>query len=352
MDPDSFYNLLSILQRRIGKQDTTFRKCVPAETRLAVCLRYLSQGDCFHSIAQGFRVGESTVRGIVHETTRAIIAELGHEYMRMPTTPREWRRLARRFEERWNMPNTLGAIDGKHVRIVAPPASGSVFYNYKDFFSVVLMAVAGPDYEFVYVDVGAEGRLSDASIWKQSSLNKMLHDKKNPLGLPQPRPLQPGGEPLPYYMISDDAFRLSEHVIKPFKGLHLSRQERIFNYRLSRARRVVENAFGILTARFRLLRRAVEVQGPNINCVVMAACLLHNYMRRHSSSYIGRHCVDHETIDGQVVPGSWRQHGELQPVRRNRGRSSDYSKFIRHTLTDHFTTPQGEVHWQYEAIGN
>lgn len=63
------------------------------------------------------------------------------------------------------MPHCLGAVDGKHFRIEAPPDSGSLYYNYKNFYSIVMMAVVNQDYEFIQVDVGAEGRCSDGGIW-------------------------------------------------------------------------------------------------------------------------------------------------------------------------------------------
>lgn len=75
----------------------------------------------------------------------------------MPNTVQEWRAIAQRFEDRWNFPHCLGAWDGKHIRIVPPPGSGSYFYNYKQFHSIVLMACLNADYEFIWVDVGTNG---------------------------------------------------------------------------------------------------------------------------------------------------------------------------------------------------
>lgn len=68
------------------------------------------------------------------------------------------------FEKMWNFPNVVGAIDGKHVRIKCPPNSTSVFFNYKDFFSVVLLAIVGASYRFIGVDIGSFGREGDAGV--------------------------------------------------------------------------------------------------------------------------------------------------------------------------------------------
>ena len=79
----------------------------------------------------------------------------------IPRTAEEWTKVADRFQERWNFPNCVGALDGKHVTIKPPMNTGSTFFNYKHSFSVVLMALVDADYKFLYCDVGCNGRISD-----------------------------------------------------------------------------------------------------------------------------------------------------------------------------------------------
>ena len=86
----------------------------------------------------------------------------------LPSTSQEWQTVALEFATRWDFPNCGGAIDGKHVRIVPPPRSGSHYYNYKGFHSIVLMAVASAQYEFLFVDVGKNGRMSDGGAFRQT----------------------------------------------------------------------------------------------------------------------------------------------------------------------------------------
>ena len=73
--------------------------------------------------------------------------------MSTPTSCPEWLQIAEDFERMWQFPNCIGAIDGKHVVICPPSGGGSFYYNYKGTHSVVLMAVAGPNYECLYADV-------------------------------------------------------------------------------------------------------------------------------------------------------------------------------------------------------
>ena len=61
-------------------------------------------------------------------------------------------------------PNCIGAMDGKHVMIQCPFNSESLFYNYRSYFSIVLLAVASADYRFVMADVGAHGSSNDSGV--------------------------------------------------------------------------------------------------------------------------------------------------------------------------------------------
>jgi len=77
-----------------------------------------------------------------------------------------------------NFPNCIGAVDGKHIRIINPAKSGSNYYNYKHFFSIVLMALVDSNYCFFSIDVGSYGREGDPNIFKKSPLGKKLYDRQ------------------------------------------------------------------------------------------------------------------------------------------------------------------------------
>ena len=76
------------------------------------------------------------------------------EYMSLPDFKEKWLPVVKGFEEKWQFPNCVGAIDGKHVPLINPFKSGSAYFNYKSFFSIVLLALVDADYEFLYVSVG------------------------------------------------------------------------------------------------------------------------------------------------------------------------------------------------------
>lgn len=121
------------------------------------------------------------------------------------------------------------AIDGKHVAIRHPPGSGSNYYNYKKFFSIVLLAVVDHDLNFIYVDVGSPGRFSDGGIWANCSLSKAMSSGE----LQFPKPESPIGfrNTLNYAFVADSGFPLKKEILRPYPSEGLTREKRIFNYR-------------------------------------------------------------------------------------------------------------------------
>lgn len=136
--------------------------------------------------------------------------------------------------KKWNLPLCVGAIDGKHVRIQKPPKSGSTFYNYKHFFSVNIMAVCDADYKFQFVEVGAQGRLCDGSVWNSCRMKEAIDRKIINLPGPSSLPSMPDGSfRLTHYFAADDAFAMSEHIMKPYSHRELTPSQRVYNYRYS-----------------------------------------------------------------------------------------------------------------------
>ncbi|CAH1962840.1 unnamed protein product [Acanthoscelides obtectus] len=248
------------------------------------------------------------------ETRTMLVAK----QVKFPKTSEEWQEIAYNIETRWNFPNCGGSIDGKHLRIVKPANSGSYFFNYKDYHSIVLMALVNADYEFIYVNVGCNGRVSDGGVLEYTKFYDKLIEKK--LNLPSNDVTKHN---LNFVFVADDAFALHENILKPFPGNNLTKEESIFNYRLSRVRRTVENAFGILANRFRVFHTPINMQPDKIDKIVLAACALHNFLRRSKTSYITRNDVDTEIIDtGDIIRGDWRAERPLDNLQPGYGRNA------------------------------
>lgn len=212
------------------------------------------------------------------EVAGAIWDVLVEECMPMPDM-QEWKAIAQGFSSRWNFPNCLGAIDGKHIVIQAPSNSGSLFFNYKGTFSIVLLAVVDSNYLFRVVDVGGYGRTSDGGSLHNSAFGERLRD--GTLDLPADAVIQ-GSEhrgTMPFVFVGDEAFPLRRDLMRPYPVLHAPGPQRVFNYRLSRAMLVVENSFGILASQWRMYRQMMGVSPTTAELCVRATCILHNYLR-------------------------------------------------------------------------
>lgn len=142
------------------------------------------------------------------------------------------------------------------------------------------MAIVNSNYEFIYIDVGKQGRLSDGEVIEATSFFHKLND--GTLNLPENEENDGG---LNFVFVADEALSLHKNIIKPYSQRDLNYERRIYNYRLSRARNVVENAFGIMSSRFRILRTDINLSIEKINYVVSGICVLHNFLRKNSTSY-------------------------------------------------------------------
>ncbi|XP_077507599.1 uncharacterized protein LOC144118568 [Amblyomma americanum] len=301
MTPELFDELLSVVATDLSRQHVVREPLEPGE-RLAIALSYLASGQDISNVALVYRVGIETARQCIHAACRAIWEQLKDHFMQTPTEA-EWRRIADDFTRRWQFPNCLGAVDGKHVAIVCPPNSGSRYYNYKGTYSVVLMAVVDSHCKYVLINVGGEGRFSDGGTFKNCDFGRDL--SSGSLEIPKFGRLPRSAAIAPYAFVGDEAFQLRTDFMCPYPSRHLDDKKRVFNYRLSRARRCAENAFGITAARWRVLLRAIPLRPENVDYVVKATCVLHNFPTVRNP--LAQTYSDREDVFGNVVAGHWRQ---------------------------------------------
>ena len=156
MPPEMYNEIFNRVEDRLTKQHTRLRSPLEPGLKLAVTLRHLASGAKFSELQYGWRIPPNSLSIVVREVCQAICDEYMDEVMTPPTTPEEWQAIADGFQNRWNFPHTIGALDGKHVAIRCPAKSGSLYYNYKGFYSIVLMALVSSDYRFIWADLGGK----------------------------------------------------------------------------------------------------------------------------------------------------------------------------------------------------
>ncbi|KAK2702388.1 hypothetical protein QYM36_019002 [Artemia franciscana] len=305
MTPESWNCLLGKVFNKLEKSTTNMRIPISPAERLCVTIRYLADGKTQKSLMYEHRHGHSTIVGITTETMTAIIDALKNDYLPKLSTE-NMKEVANYFYSRWNLPNCCGAIDGKHIQVVAPYKSGSTYYNYKNFFSIVLMAVCDADYKFTFVDIGAPGSRSDGGVFSDTQFARDLDS--GAFRLP-PDAFLPGSTTMfPNFIVGDEAFPLKSYIMRPYPGQYLDHQKQVFNYRLSRARRIIENCFGILAAKWRIFFTPIHTSLEKVNLIVMSCVCLHNFLRVRDGVTVttARYINVGDADQGDEDNGQWR----------------------------------------------
>ena len=346
--PELFGEMLDRVTPVLQKSTTRMRLPLDVGLKLAVTLRHLATGNSYASLSFTFRVSQSAISIFVPLVCQAIIEAYKDEVMKCPRRPEEWLQVASDFSTKWQYHNCCGALDGKHIPIQRPSHAGSLYYNYKKFHSIILMAVSDANYKFLYVDVGAEGSAGDGGTWYRCTLHDAIEQHR--AGFPDNRPLPRDETPIPFHLVGDDAFAMKTWLMKPYSHSSQLHHEKIFSYRLSRARRVVENAFGLLQARLRVFGHTFQ-QKPNIvKTITMCGCVLHNLILERFPA--ANHPVDYEDAQHNLVPGQWREDANiLAGLQRPTGRN--YARLIkaqRDQLAHYYSSEAGAVPWQDRMV--
>lgn len=139
------------------------------------------------------------------------------------------------------------------------------------------MSISGAKQEFVMVDVGAPGRHSDDGVFAHSEMGQRF--MSNSMFLPKPEKIRGSNDEFPYVLVGDEAFALSSFLMRPYpRRNELDLKKRVYNYRLSRARRIVETSFGLLSAVWRIFKSPLRTNVATSIKIIKACCCLHNFL--------------------------------------------------------------------------
>ncbi len=263
-----------------------------------------------------------------------------------PTSEAEWLQIADLFSSWWNFHNYLGAMDGKHIAIKFPKGGGSLYFNYKTFHSIVLISLVDADYKIIWIDVGTNGSASDAQIYNFSELCECI--ESGYIGLPADVPLPNDDRHTPFFIIGDDAFPLCIWLMKPFSQRNMEMDECIFNYQLSCACIVSENAFWYHGKHWRCLLKPQEQNPKTVESIVSTCYYLHNLCRIR---YPGNPPLDRDNANHEIIPGQWRDNADLKEQQRLRGNvGTRAARGQRLYLKKYYSSEAGTVPWQNDMI--
>lgn len=202
--------------------------------------------------------------------------------------------------------------------------------------------IGDANYRMIFLNVGCSGRDSDGGIFKKTSFYKHLQDKTL-LNIPKKEKLKDSDEAIGYFIVGDDAFALSTTLMKPYSITNLSFVQRIFNYRLSRARRVIENSFGIMTSRFRVLSASILLDPIKTTSIVLCVCALHNFLidTKAEDYFEELNAMENEVVSEETEEIQAR---DTQSDTENDAEMKGNE--MRTILTNYFVN-EGEVDFQY-----
>ena len=290
--PDMFYDILRMrratfdrlvqnLRPFIQGQSTHWRQPIGVEKKVVVTLFKLMHGVSIPLVADKAALGKSTVYDILRLVCLAISTNFGH----LIAWP-HGRRLAwvtTDFQAKQWMPNCIGAIDGLHVYIAAPPNSvvAADHRNRYKTFSILLQAVVDTKCYFTSVNTGPPGSLHDSAHFKSTELYRKVEE--GVMGGFHDDPLTwPAALPFPPYIVADRGYPLLSWCITPFKmgpmGLPLTNEEVWFNRKHSSTRMCAERGFGILKARVKEIGAKSALKLEFLPTVVHCCCVLHNML--------------------------------------------------------------------------
>lgn len=282
LSKETFRFICTEVKPALEREDTSFRQCIPLQKRVAITLFKLASTAEYRLIANLFGVSTTSVCRCVQEFCGAVISRLLPKLIKSPSSG-QLQQMANFFEERWGVPQCVGAIDGSHIPIIRPSQFQADYHNRKGWHSIILQAVVDGKGRFWDLCVGSPGSIHDARVLRLSSFFTLASNGT----------FFPGttrnicGENVGYYIIGDSAYPLQSWLLKPFADNgRLTASQELYNQRTSRARAVVEHAFGRLKGRWRCLLKRNDSSIELVKDMILTCCVLHNLCEKNREPFM------------------------------------------------------------------
>ncbi|XP_054645638.1 uncharacterized protein si:ch211-121a2.4 isoform X1 [Dunckerocampus dactyliophorus] len=277
MSRASFDKLCGLMEGVLSPEDKTVRAPIPLQMRVAIVLYKLAGSAEYRLVASQFGVHKSTVKKFVYCFCKGMTSSVIHSLIKVPTVE-EAIDIARRFEQKFNIPQILGCIDGTHVPVLPPSDGYKDFLNRNGWPSYVLQAVVDDMYRFWNINCKMPGRAHDANVLRQSALFAQAHQ------LPK-EPREINRIPVNLFLLGDPAYPLMDWLMKDYiRSPNITPEQESFNVYLSSARTTVEIAFGRLKSRWRVLLKRSDFHYTFTPHVVATCCALHNFCEREKET--------------------------------------------------------------------
>ena len=279
VDFRTFEYVANLMEADLDRQITRFRTPVCPRKRLAITLEWLAHSKTFEQLGEKYCLGASTCHEIVHSTVSAMKNGMVKKFIKFPSAAKLQSVMAG-FEAIAGLRMCAGAVDGTFVHMQKPAVWGDTYWCYRNFIAILLLGVCDHQLCFTYVDVGRAGCVGDAYTYNESSLKRRINDGTWLSGVDEDindcsvRP----------YLIGDSAFPLGPRLLKCYETATYPHQRR-FNRAHISTRQKIENAYGFLRGRWRVLTFNFIRDPEFMRDVSLVCCALHNVCQRSNCEY-------------------------------------------------------------------
>ncbi|XP_075149756.1 uncharacterized protein LOC142223788 [Haematobia irritans] len=306
----TYERLLRVLKRKLAKYSQ--RKPIPPECRLLITLIYLAFDTPRPLLSMAFRLGMSTLRKIILETCECISTELSR-YFLTNLNDDDYYELSDAYMEATGLPNCLGAFDALQF-----------LTERKTRDPIILLGSCNTKYQIVNVDVG----LIHEVVENDNFIRNLFQDSLT--SLPEAMQMPDTGLMIPSYVCCPNTFPLVKHTMKPYPGKMLGPNKSNFNERLKKCTDYLDNSFGVLLYKWRVLQNKFTCLSETACHIVRSCVILHNFAIEHDRSYFYKELVDHIDPETQEMKnGVWRETLTLP-------KSKLYEKFERNSEDEGF----------------
>ena len=265
----------------LEKETTHLRQALPQAKRLAIVLHWLAQASSFAQIAALYAIGKSTVVAVVHQGIDVLRVKLVPEAICFPTGS-ELEQVLVDFEALCGLPCCGGALDGTFMPIKKPAEYGDTYFYYKHFNAIIVLGYVDARGIFTYVNVGQPGSVGDSYTFRHSALYQKVTSGEWLAHSPQTIE----GVQVNPFLVANAAFPLAATYMKCYEGSGLPPHKHSINYSLIRTRRVVQQAFGRLKGRWKVMDGHCKISDSVfVRRVAMVCCGLHNVCERHQCPF-------------------------------------------------------------------
>ena len=290
----TFDFLCSLLHQDLLRTDTRFRRAIPVAKRVAVGLWWLATGNSYAVIRTVFGIGVTSVERICKEFVEAL-SDHGSKFIKFPRTETAILHATEAFRHITKLPNVVGAIDGTHFPVTAPEHDAFDYFDRYQRYSISAQGVVTGDLQFLSISTGYPGSLHDGRVLRNSWIFDAAQQRRilaSPCVTVNNTLIRP-------ILLGDSAYPLTPWLMKPFSDTgSLTEDQKRFNYELSRARVVVERAFGILKGRWRILMNRMPYDIKLTVQIIKVCAILHNICQVHHETEEAITEGEHERISG------------------------------------------------------